>query len=179
MLYKRGLDVVLADLAEMGYDAEWFTLSAQEIGALHIRERIFIIAYTGEFRQVYMQFQEKSSERRQQTRFKDSPCFITYNWQERIQRFKQEEVYRKQGLSWCKDVRRIEDLRNRQDIPKPLFCGSSDGIPYWMDRIGCCGNAVVPQVAQFIARRLKEIIEEKENYGVTRNRITAKVTKAL
>jgi hypothetical protein len=48
-----------------------------------------------------------------------------------------------------------------------------------MDRIGCCGNAVVPQVAQFIARRLKEIIEEKENYGAIRNRITAKVTKAL
>ncbi len=29
--------------------------------------------------------------------------------------------------------------------------------PKWMDRIKCCGNAVVPQVAQFIARRIKEI----------------------
>jgi len=29
--------------------------------------------------------------------------------------------------------------------------------PHWMGRIKCCGNAVVPQVAQFIARRIGEI----------------------
>ena len=40
----RGLDVVLADLAEIGYDAEWFTLSAADVGAWHRRQRIFIIA---------------------------------------------------------------------------------------------------------------------------------------
>jgi len=46
MLAKRGLDVVLADLAEMGYDAEWGLLSASAVGAMHKRERIFIFAYT-------------------------------------------------------------------------------------------------------------------------------------
>jgi DNA-cytosine methyltransferase len=45
MLARRGLNIVLADLAEMGYDAEWFTLSAQEVGAWHKRERLFILAY--------------------------------------------------------------------------------------------------------------------------------------
>lgn len=42
-LTKRGLDVVLNDLNEMGYDAEWTTLSAAQVGAPHKRERIWIL----------------------------------------------------------------------------------------------------------------------------------------
>jgi len=45
MLVKRGLHLVLADLAEAGYDAEWHNISASSVGAWHRRERIFIIAY--------------------------------------------------------------------------------------------------------------------------------------
>lgn len=41
----RGLNVVLSDLAQIGYDAEWYNLSASAVGAPHRRERIFIIAY--------------------------------------------------------------------------------------------------------------------------------------
>ncbi|MYT57685.1 DNA cytosine methyltransferase [Streptomyces sp. SID7834] len=41
---RRGFDVVLADLAELGFDAEWCTLFASEIGAPHPRERLFILA---------------------------------------------------------------------------------------------------------------------------------------
>lgn len=44
-LTNIGLDVVLADLAQIGYDAEWVCLRASDFGALHRRERIFIIAY--------------------------------------------------------------------------------------------------------------------------------------
>jgi len=158
MLYKRGLNVVLADLAEMGYDAEWFTLSAQEVGALHVRERLFIIAYSREFRQLYLRFQEHSSKTGESSLSKITPSFITYDWSLRVQRFKQETLSGQSGLSWCKDVRRIEDIKGRPNIPKPLFCGGRDGIPDWMDRIKGCGNAVVPQVGQFIARRIKEVM---------------------
>jgi DNA (cytosine-5)-methyltransferase 1 len=44
MLASRGLDVVLADLAEMGFDAEWCVLGADAVGAQHHRERIWILA---------------------------------------------------------------------------------------------------------------------------------------
>jgi DNA (cytosine-5)-methyltransferase 1 len=37
---------ILRDLAGAGYDAEWKTISAKSIGAMHRRERIFIIAYS-------------------------------------------------------------------------------------------------------------------------------------
>lgn len=41
----RGLDVVLADLAALGYDARWTCLRASEVGAPHQRWRWFCIAY--------------------------------------------------------------------------------------------------------------------------------------
>lgn len=39
-----GLADVLADLAEIGFDAEWTTVRASDVGAPHRRERLFILA---------------------------------------------------------------------------------------------------------------------------------------
>jgi DNA (cytosine-5)-methyltransferase 1 len=44
-LLSRGLDRVLGDLAAIGYDAEWHCIPAYAVGAHHIRDRIWIIAY--------------------------------------------------------------------------------------------------------------------------------------
>lgn len=42
---------ILADLADLGFDAEWGVLSACAMGAPHTRERLFLVAYpAGEFR---------------------------------------------------------------------------------------------------------------------------------
>jgi DNA (cytosine-5)-methyltransferase 1 len=40
----RGFDTVLADLAGLGFDAEWRTVRASEVGAPHRRERLFVVA---------------------------------------------------------------------------------------------------------------------------------------
>lgn len=44
MLTSRGLGVVLGDLAEAGYNAEWMVLGAADLGAPHQRDRIWILA---------------------------------------------------------------------------------------------------------------------------------------
>ena len=44
-LLARGIDVVLRDLAESGYNAEWDIISAAAVGAPHRRERVWIVAY--------------------------------------------------------------------------------------------------------------------------------------
>ena len=41
----RGLDAVLGSLAEIGYNAEWQDIRAEDVGAPHKRERIWIVAY--------------------------------------------------------------------------------------------------------------------------------------
>lgn len=40
----RGLGAVLGDLSDLGYDAQWVTVSAASVGAPHRRERVFILA---------------------------------------------------------------------------------------------------------------------------------------
>ncbi len=45
MLTSRGLDKVLGDLSTLGYDAEWGVVGADDAGAPHRRERIWILAY--------------------------------------------------------------------------------------------------------------------------------------
>lgn len=45
-LLTRGLDRVLGTLAEIGYDAQWHCIPAAAVGAPHIRDRVFVIAYS-------------------------------------------------------------------------------------------------------------------------------------
>lgn len=46
MLAVRGLGRVLGDLSEVGYDAQWCVMGADDVGAPHIRKRMWILAYT-------------------------------------------------------------------------------------------------------------------------------------
>ena len=46
MLTSRGLGTVLRDLAQLGFNAEWSVLGADEVGANHKRKRIWIVAHS-------------------------------------------------------------------------------------------------------------------------------------
>lgn len=48
-LLDNGMGTVLGDLADIGYDAEWSTVSACALGAPHMRQRVFIVAYPNGF----------------------------------------------------------------------------------------------------------------------------------
>lgn len=48
MLTSRGLGRVVGDLAEMGYDAQWGVLGADDAGAPHRRDRIWIVAHAAQ-----------------------------------------------------------------------------------------------------------------------------------
>lgn len=47
-LRARGLAAVLADLAALGFDAEWHAIPAAAVGAPHLRDRVWIIAATAD-----------------------------------------------------------------------------------------------------------------------------------
>ena len=48
-LATGGLDRVLADLAALGMDARWGCLGADDVGAPHIRKRLWILAYDPQY----------------------------------------------------------------------------------------------------------------------------------
>ena len=47
---NRGLDIVLGELSEAGYDAEWAVISASSVGACHQRSRWWLVAYPNSIR---------------------------------------------------------------------------------------------------------------------------------
>lgn len=142
------IDTVLSDLESEAYTCGTFNVPAVAFGAPHRRERIFVIAYT------------KGSQ--------GGRCFkrgmatdtissvASYDFCKRIQREWAEEISRLEGFSRFKNVRRVEDFRERPDIPEPLIRGGSNGIPHRVDRLRALGNAVVPQVAEWIGRRIMD-----------------------
>lgn len=150
-LASRGLDVVLSDLASIGYDAEWYCIPASAIGAPHQRDRIFIIAYPNSDSQPNESVHEGKRQRFMDENVENSQCDRT------------EEGNRKENDRGKK----TEQYSDKPCIPSPgewdsLWAAEpelgrvADGIPNRVDRIRCLGNAVVPQLAQIFAKAIKE-----------------------
>ena len=157
-LLGRGMGRVIGDLAAIGYDAEWEIVSAADVGSIHLRERVWIAAYPqGERFEEERKLQYPRTPERLSSGSKEG--VPTYAGEERTEGCRPAEVSGINGFSWCKDVKGLADLRGRSDIPKPLFRGARDGIPNWVDRISGCGNAVVPQIPEMYARRIKQLLE--------------------
>ena len=67
--------------------------------------------------------------------------------QKRVQGGWKAKVQGKRGVPWSQDVRRLEDLYGRPDIPDPLLRGIRNGMADYVDRISAIGNGQVPAVA--------------------------------
>ncbi len=132
-LLKRGGREVLRDLAALGFDAEWTTLTARAFGAPHHRERVFIVAYPRGYGCGVL---ERTEERGRDSW--DLPTAALTGW----------EAWR----GWLRETLAAGDW----DEPEAGLLGVDDGVPERVDRrrVKACGNAVVPQVAEFIANRI-------------------------
>ena len=152
----RGLDAVLVALAESRYDAEWDTIPAAALGAPHMRDRTFVVAYAQGRGLSGIDLSVRSGR----------PCEAAVD------------------TAWLREIvpdphspRRTDDqgrCARLAEAPKPPPPGAIAGRPgsWWeiepdvervvhgvpdaLDRVGALGNAVVPQVAEFIGRLLME-----------------------
>lgn len=142
-LLIRGIGDVLGDLAQIGYDTEWESLSAAAFGAPHIRDRVWILAYA----------------RREPGMFRGVFPWDTWDGCEFI--VPQGDGWRtpKRGKDW--DLAPlVPGLHPRMaaDWWRSQSCvdRTIDGIPGQLDRNTKLGNAIVPQVAAWIMRRIIE-----------------------
>lgn len=152
-LLNRGMGQVLGGLAAIGYDSEWHCVPLSAHGAPHRRDRLCILAYPegercAEAWRVRYQEQEKWLSRCREAALSPDA------WSRRIQGDEQKEVSGVTAFSWCQDVRGVADLRDRPDLPPPLFRGSRDGVPDWLGRIAGCGNAYSPVAVEGIGRAI-------------------------
>lgn len=135
-LLNGGIGRVLGDLAENGFDAEWACIPASAIGAGHIRDRVFILAYANGERFF-------GSGRSAITRQTPEGEGRDWEWQ----RLRVDIRSMVEGAT-----ARIEAINER--IARPDAVRDRNGFPGGVDRRRGCGNAVVPQVAEWIGRRL-------------------------
>lgn len=159
MLTIRGLGRVLGGLARLGYNAEWGVLSCEDAGGVHLRMRIWIKASNPKFLQrlerhfpsVLRRWEEETKQTRVGVERTDNPDY----WEKRKQREQQKKIHRFSRFPWGEDVRRVEDLRNRPDIPEPIVRRISHDVAFGVDRLAAIGNGQVPRVEALAWNTLK------------------------
>ena len=162
-LTTRGLSVVLADLAQIGYDAEWLDLRASDFGAPHKRERIFIVCYPHNNGQPATQERggiieggndSKAGEEQacESTGPSKQYADVAYSLFLRLQRKRQAKQTGEPEVRLC-------GPGPTTWVTEPNVGRVAHGVPNRVDRIKAIGNAVVPQCAQYIA----QIIKRKSN----------------
>lgn len=133
-LLGRGMGTVLGDLAESGYDSEWDCLSVVAFGLSHIRERTWIVSYpTGK------------------------------RWNE-VQIFSKTDFAsetKSRGKRYDPRVVPCEGPGGTlYGFPDSSIIRSFDGFPDWVDRLTSLGNAVVPQIIEWIGKRIMSSLEQ-------------------
>ena len=172
-ILNNGLDIVLGELSQAGYDAEWSVISASSLGACHRRSRWWCVAYTNDYGSLTSsisglddQANNDSSERANQVSQSSrsiessdsgviqSSTKPTDSNSKRLQRENFSEMERE---IWTEGNTRCLDPNWRQYVSKPILPRGSNGLSYRVDRTKALGNSVVPQVAAIPLKRVHDL----------------------
>lgn len=161
-LRSRGLTLVLQNLCSLGYVCEWHCIAARAVGALHERDRIWIVAYT-----------EGLYARKQAQRQGGQGAFGRGSYCRRGQgegeasaemAHAQYSGSQGQGTPWL--PRDATPVINREAISsvygrvrqiwatEPSLGRVADGVPCRVDRLKQLGNAVVPHIPMLIGEAI-------------------------
>lgn len=174
-LLVRGMGDVLGELAAIGYDAEWDCIPAAAVGAPHLRDRWFGVAYPdGQQHEIRAHAQrwktasdvpaDPEGERRGARR----PGGPVRDGQLR-QGLASEELADADvgGLGRRSRIfgqaGRGQPTDSGQWATEPDVGRVAHGIPARVDRLRALGNAVVPQVAEHVGRLIMTNLGEVAN----------------
>jgi DNA (cytosine-5)-methyltransferase 1 len=131
-LLARGLDQVLGDLAEIGYDAEWQCVSGPFVGAPQLRDRTWIVAYPqGVGPQADI---------------------------EKPRIFCAEAIECARSAGHRRTLHAADSEGDLWPI-EPALVRVADGFPGRVDRISALGNSVLPQIPEIIGRAIMRAAE--------------------
>jgi DNA (cytosine-5)-methyltransferase 1 len=191
-LLGRGFEHVITDLAALGYDAEWDCIPAAAVGAPHLRDRLWTVAYSSSSRgqnrtrlarssTLVRSFSRAggrsehghpasgSAELRRSSTEGEAAVADAAGERSGGQRHLPHAIFA--GLEgYERSVMALTDYRRSNADPagsgwwstEPGVGRVADGIPHRVDRLRSLGNAVVPQVVEWIGRRIVAFDERAE-----------------
>ena len=180
-LLNRGLDKVLGTLATIGYDAEWHCLQAADFGAPHLRDRVFVIARNVADPEILgwgngIPTNQRPPDRKSNTPRNGSEVLV-YTNSKRRQQGKQASTtarYRSSIESTGSYAGATSTIRNRPTkcdwwAVEPELGRVAHGVPKRVDRLRGLGNAVVPQIAEWLGRQILDASRSEKVQGLTDN----------
>jgi len=156
MLTSRGLDVVLKDLASMGFNAEWGVFSAAQVGAPHLRKRIWIVAKRNKLFSHSMHHRNRWRQQQQKSIKKE------------IEQISNTSSIGLQGQRELKQSINSTQISNRKATElkygsssdfwaiEPRMGRVANGLADRVDRLKAIGNGQVPLCASTAWRLLNE-----------------------
>ena len=126
---KRWVDAVCAGLGQLGYETLPLPISAADVGAPHLRRRVFIVAHAQ--RRALRYRQQRMSGRRTDGVRNEGETLALHDGGA--------------GDAW------------RDGPPFPPVCRVDDGISHRVDRLRALGDAVVPQCAEVVGHVINEL----------------------
>ena len=147
ILTSRGLNRVLGDLAAMGFNARWGVISAADVGAPHLRARIWIVANANGVRELQLQGCKQNKRRR----VSDSGLCNSYRAGLQERKFFSRNKNKTQSENTGKTIERADWWAVEPDVGRMV-----DGLAFRMDRLKSIGNGQVPRVAATAWQTLKK-----------------------
>jgi DNA (cytosine-5)-methyltransferase 1 len=158
MLVTRGLERVLGDFAQMGYDCKWTVMGAADIGAPHQRDRIWIVAHSRYWRRWDKRIAERgqnpqgewATDSNQIGRPGEQPTSMAHTMFNRLQGVRENRATQGQtGLCRGEGSHQVQDLWGAADYwsIEPSIPRVADGVAARVDRLKAIGNGQVPLCA--------------------------------
>jgi DNA (cytosine-5)-methyltransferase 1 len=143
-ILANGLDTVLGELAEAGFDAEWACIPASAVGACHQRDRWWLVAYADHGNK---QATKPINGFKGQTAAPNGCGEDAANPSSpRLERrWPSGSTAHRLSPDW------------RSYLSQPVLCRGDDGLSGRVDRLKALGNAVVPQVAAIPLARVRQL----------------------
>ncbi len=140
----RAFAGILGDLAALGYDAEWESLPSAAFGAPHLRYRVFLVAKSSPLGRGGRKDDEGAQEAERNGVAAGGAGDVADPDAERRNGW--PRVF---GPGWWR-----ESTNNDWWAIEPDMGRVAHGVPARVDRLRALGNAVVPQVAEWVGRQI-------------------------